>query len=163
MTGDDRPADERVERLPAVVEYAALSGAIIGPQLASGVGRPHARREIETIIEQQELGIVFQPSIGLARSQVVGFEALTRFQDGIPSDRRFRETDAVGLGAALELACLRQALGVAGDSGGGHGVLCRRNQCTLIAGESRPGASVARPPSWACRRAGIPSQPTEPD
>jgi EAL domain-containing protein (putative c-di-GMP-specific phosphodiesterase class I)/CheY-like chemotaxis protein len=113
MTGDERSAEELVEHLPAVVEYAAVAGAVIGPQLASGVDRAHARREIEAIIEQQALRIVFQPVVGLARSEVVGFEALTRFEDGMPSDRRFREADAVGLGAALELACLRQALGLA--------------------------------------------------
>lgn len=113
MTLDEQSADQLVERLPAVVEFAAVAGAVIGPQLASGLDRSDATREIEAIIEQEALRVVFQPIVGMAEGDVVGFEALTRFEDGTPPDRRFREADSVGLGAALELACLRQAVGSA--------------------------------------------------
>jgi EAL domain-containing protein (putative c-di-GMP-specific phosphodiesterase class I) len=99
-----------VERLPAVVEYAAMAGAVIGSQLAASVDRAQARHEIESILEQQAHWTVFEPIIDLGSDDVVGFEALTRFSDGTPPDRRFREAEAAGLGAALQLACLRLAL-----------------------------------------------------
>jgi EAL domain-containing protein (putative c-di-GMP-specific phosphodiesterase class I) len=44
---------------------------------------------------------------------VVGFEALTRFADGISPDRRFSEAAAVGLGGELEMATLNAVLAAA--------------------------------------------------
>ncbi len=110
MTSEGQSAERLVGRLPAVVEYAAVAGAVIGPQLASGSERSRARQAIEAIIEQQALRSVFQPIVGLGKGKVVGFEALTRFADGVPPDRRFSEAESLGLGLALELACLRKAV-----------------------------------------------------
>jgi EAL domain-containing protein (putative c-di-GMP-specific phosphodiesterase class I) len=41
---------------------------------------------------------------------VVGFEALTRFDDGTPPERRFSLAEAVGMGPELEAATARAAL-----------------------------------------------------
>ena len=41
---------------------------------------------------------------------MVGYEALTRFNDGTPPERRFADADQVGLGQDLELACLHAAM-----------------------------------------------------
>ena len=110
MTNEGRSADELVELLPAVVEYAAVAGAVIGPRLVSGRDHSRSRREIEAVIEHRRLRSVFQPVVSLVGGKNAGFEALTRFEDGTPPDRRFREAESVGLGAALELACLAEAL-----------------------------------------------------
>jgi EAL domain-containing protein (putative c-di-GMP-specific phosphodiesterase class I) len=53
---------------------------------------------------------VFQPIVDLVTREVVGFEALSRFDDGIPPDVRFAEAERVGLGYNLEMATLRAAI-----------------------------------------------------
>lgn len=40
---------------------------------------------------------------------IVGYEALTRFSDGVSADVRFAEASALGLGLELEMATLRSA------------------------------------------------------
>ena len=113
MTSQVRTADELVDRLPAVVEYAAVAAALIGPRLAAVNDASLSRREIEAVIEHRRLRSVFQPIVSLTGSANVGFEALTRFDDGTPPDRRFGEAERVGMGTALELACLSEALSAA--------------------------------------------------
>lgn len=110
MTNEARAADQLVERLPAVVEYAAVTAALIGPGLATVGDSLVLRREIRTVIEQRELRSVFQPVVSLTGDATVGFEALTRFADGTPPDRRFRDAELAGLGEALEMVCLEEAL-----------------------------------------------------
>lgn len=69
-----------------------------------------ARREIEAIIETQALRPVFQPICELTSREVIGYEALTRFDDGEPPNLRFSQAHEFGLGADLELEALRLAL-----------------------------------------------------
>jgi EAL domain-containing protein (putative c-di-GMP-specific phosphodiesterase class I) len=109
-TTTHRSADQLVGLLPAAVEYAIIASAVVGPKLASGVERSQARRDIEAIIEEGAFRAVYQPVCGLAAGNAVGFEALTRFGDGTPPDRRFAQAESVDLGPALELACLTEAL-----------------------------------------------------
>jgi EAL domain-containing protein (putative c-di-GMP-specific phosphodiesterase class I) len=53
---------------------------------------------------------VFQPIVELDGGAFVGYEALTRFEDGVAPDVRFDEAAAVGAGLDLELATLRAAV-----------------------------------------------------
>ncbi|HEX7600060.1 MAG TPA: EAL domain-containing protein [Polyangiaceae bacterium] len=53
---------------------------------------------------------VFQPFVDLSSGAVVGYEALTRFDDGRSPLERFNEAHAVGLGSELEAACVELAL-----------------------------------------------------
>jgi EAL domain-containing protein (putative c-di-GMP-specific phosphodiesterase class I) len=48
--------------------------------------------------------------VELESRSVVGYEALTRFNDGTSPDRRFADADRVGLGEELDLACLNAAV-----------------------------------------------------
>lgn len=52
----------------------------------------------------------FQPVVTLADGALVGYEALTRFSDGVRPDVRFAEATRLGLGHELERATLRAAL-----------------------------------------------------
>jgi EAL domain-containing protein (putative c-di-GMP-specific phosphodiesterase class I) len=56
---------------------------------------------------------VFQPMVALYKAEVVGYEALTRFDDGIPPDHRFATASALGIGAELELATIATAVAAA--------------------------------------------------
>ncbi|MGO9207365.1 MAG: EAL domain-containing protein [Candidatus Limnocylindrales bacterium] len=103
-------ADRLVERLPALVEFAAIAGAALGPSISSQAQLSHARERIRAIIEQAAFQPVFQPIVELADLEVVGYEALTRFADGTAPEELFREAAGLGLGTELELAALRAVL-----------------------------------------------------
>lgn len=64
-------------------------------------------------IEGEGRSMVYQPIVELDGHRVVGMEALARFAvagETWPVDRWFAEAADVGLGAELELACIRSAL-----------------------------------------------------
>lgn len=99
-----------VEELPALVEFADLAGALIGRAAAARTELGRAREAIATIIERRSFQPVFQPIIQLADDTAVGFEALSRFTDGVDPAVRFAEAATVGLGLGLEAATLDAAL-----------------------------------------------------
>ena len=53
---------------------------------------------------------VFQPVVDLKTRKVVGFEALTRFDDGTPPEMRFKEAAEMGIAVPLEHATVDAAL-----------------------------------------------------
>jgi EAL domain-containing protein (putative c-di-GMP-specific phosphodiesterase class I) len=97
--------------LPALAELADLTGVVLGSSLAERMssGRLHGR--IQAVIELGAFHPVFQPIVDLKGSGVVGFEALTRFDDGARPNVAFADAWSVGLGPALELATLAAAVG----------------------------------------------------
>jgi PAS domain S-box-containing protein len=100
-------------QLGALVDFADLAGALLGRQLADrGVAR-RMRAEIDGVIRERAFAPVFQPIVDLRNGRTVGYEALTRFADRTPPDRRFGDAAAVGLEAELELATLEAAIGAA--------------------------------------------------
>jgi EAL domain-containing protein (putative c-di-GMP-specific phosphodiesterase class I)/CheY-like chemotaxis protein len=69
------------------------------------------RARIRRVLERRDLEIVFQPIVALDSREVVGYEALSRFQaepDRGP-DEWFAEAHEVGLGPELELEAIRLA------------------------------------------------------
>ncbi len=110
----DPAAIERLaERLPALVEFAGIAGAVLGPALVLRAQAADARARIRGILDRRAFWPVFQPVVDLERGRPVGFEALTRFADGTPPDEQFRAAAVQGLGAELEAATLLAALGAA--------------------------------------------------
>ncbi len=61
------------------------------------------RREVQELIENEELRIVFQPIADLNTGAFVGAEALSRFPDGRTPPEWFAEAEEVGLREELEL------------------------------------------------------------
>ncbi len=101
------------EQLGALVDFADLAGALLGPQLTDrGVAR-RIHAEIEGIIEERAFTPVFQPIVDMRTGLTIGYEALTRFADGGAPDRRFGDAAAIGLGGELELATLEAAIDAA--------------------------------------------------
>jgi PAS domain S-box-containing protein len=101
------------EALPALVEFADLAGALIGPALAERADVGRGRAHISGIIDRGAFQPVFQPIVDLALDAIVGYEALTRFTDGSDPEKVFAEAAAVDLGAQLEAATLKAALAAA--------------------------------------------------
>jgi EAL domain-containing protein (putative c-di-GMP-specific phosphodiesterase class I)/DNA-binding NarL/FixJ family response regulator len=73
--------------------------------------RTMKRARIRSVMERDELDVVFQPIVALDSRVIVGYEALARFS--APPQRGpdvwFREAHEVGLGADLELYAVRRA------------------------------------------------------
>lgn len=94
------------ESLAGLVEFADLAGALVGRDVAERTKAHRARLQIQQIIETGAFAAVFQQIVDLETGAVVGYEALTRFADGVGPEVRFREAAAVGLGSELETATL---------------------------------------------------------
>ena len=96
--------------LPSLTEFGTIAAALLGPELSARREQDGTRAELQRIVADDELAPVFQPVVRLGDGSVVGYEALTRFSDGTPPDRRFALAEAVGAGAELERAAIQVAL-----------------------------------------------------
>jgi len=105
---------ELAERLPALVEFAAITAALLATPIADRVAAAQLTATLEQIIAAGTHSTSFQPIVDLASGRVLGYEALTRFDDGVAPDVRFNDAHSVGLGIALETACLRRAFEASG-------------------------------------------------
>jgi EAL domain-containing protein (putative c-di-GMP-specific phosphodiesterase class I) len=93
--------------LTAMSHFGALASGLLGPGLAAQQRDADLRAEIERLMARRAFAPVFQPIVRLASGEPIAYEALTRFEDGSPPERRFADADAIGLGIELELATLR--------------------------------------------------------
>lgn len=75
-----------------------------------------ARRE--QLLAGEHMAVRFQPIVELATEEVVGYEALTRFElePARPPDEWFAAASQLGFGTELELAAVRNVVIAAGDS-----------------------------------------------
>jgi EAL domain-containing protein (putative c-di-GMP-specific phosphodiesterase class I) len=101
--------------LPSVTEIGAVASALLVPELGSRRALDTTRAQLGRIIMNGEFHPVFQPVVRLGDGTTVGFEALTRFADGVPPERRFAMAEAVDMGADLEIATVRASLVAAAD------------------------------------------------
>jgi EAL domain-containing protein (putative c-di-GMP-specific phosphodiesterase class I) len=83
-----------------------MSAAVLGPMLHELWQRQIVRAEVQSVIDARAFTPVFQPIVDLKTGKFVGFEALTRFDDGTRPDLRFLAADKVGMMVQLEKACL---------------------------------------------------------
>jgi PAS domain S-box-containing protein len=80
------------------------------PEMALARRRAEALDRIQSTIETQAFGPVYQPIVDLSTGAAVGYEALTRFSDGCRPDLMFATALECGLGIKLETATLAAAL-----------------------------------------------------
>ena len=115
IAGTDDPTgpDALTEQLPALAEFAAITGTLLAGQVADRVAADTARASIRRIIERGGFDMRFQPIVELATGKIRGYEALTRFADGTPPDVRFELAHQLGVALELEAACLRAAFDAA--------------------------------------------------
>lgn len=102
-------SDRDVEMMRA---FAELAAAQIEAELNLSSRQTLVIEQISSVIERDNLTIVYQPIYRLEDNKVIGVEALSRFPD---HERRgpaewFAEAADFGLGPALELAAVRAAL-----------------------------------------------------
>lgn len=107
--------DARTELEPRDLAFVRLLAEVLSDQVQRRLPSEEVRRRtvarIEAAISGRGLRVVFQPIVRLDSLDVVGVEALSRFDGDPPTpDLWFRDATRVGLGAALELASLRLAL-----------------------------------------------------
>jgi PAS domain S-box-containing protein len=109
-TCDETYARHLVEHLPAVGEFAATASALLARDLEGDHARSRLHTLIQGIIAERRFQPVYQPIVDLIDDAVVGYEALTRFDDGTRPDHRLADAWATDLGAELELATLDMAI-----------------------------------------------------
>ena len=106
----DRPA----KLMAAAIDYASILTAVAGGALADRQEAGAERARLMQGLKARAFHPVFQPIIDLEDRHVVGYEALTRFDDGTPPDVRFADATRLGLGEDFELAAVEVALAEAG-------------------------------------------------
>jgi PAS domain S-box-containing protein len=107
----DRARAKRLgEQLPALGEFAPTARLLLEKPLRERFDLARSRTWIASIVERMAFHPVFQPLVDLATGRPIGFEALTRFDDGTPPDRVFAEARRCSLEPELESATLRAAL-----------------------------------------------------
>lgn len=109
-TKDAKVADEIPSRFAYFEELATYAASLVGNQALINRRRSTMRGEIRDVIDNRRFQSVFQPFVDLVTGQTVGYEALTRFDDGLRPDLRFLDAHEVGLGTELEAVCVVSAL-----------------------------------------------------
>ncbi|MDD2859242.1 MAG: EAL domain-containing protein [Candidatus Nanopelagicales bacterium] len=96
--------------LGVLADVGSFATTIIGAQAEEYTQRDSVRSAVVAVIEERRFHPVYQPVFNLRTGEVIGYEALTRFDDGVAPDVRIAIADSIGLGMELELACAREAL-----------------------------------------------------
>jgi PAS domain S-box-containing protein len=109
-TDDPRGVVALERHLGALSQVGVLASGLLGAELAAREHEADLRAEIERVIDERAFVTVFQPMVRLMDREAFGYEALTRFSDGVPPERRFDEAQTIGLGVELEIATLSTAL-----------------------------------------------------
>jgi PAS domain S-box-containing protein len=99
-----------IEQLPVLTTLASILGPLLSPGLEARNTENSARARTQGILDASAFSPFFQPIIELHTGRVTGYEALSRFDDGVPPDITFALAVRCGLGLELEAATIRAAL-----------------------------------------------------
>jgi PAS domain S-box-containing protein len=109
-TFDERFARTVVEQMPGIVSFGVTSSALLAERMYRRRQTAEKQAGITGVLATCAFHPVFQPIVDLETRDVVGYEALTRFDSGQRPDRCFADAWSVGLGAEMELATLAAAV-----------------------------------------------------
>jgi len=112
-TFDEGFARTLVEKMPAIVSFSTASSTLLAERMHHMRGRAELCAAIDATLAGAAFHPVFQPIVDLESGEVVGYEALTRFDSGQRPDLCFADAWSVGLGPELELATLAAAVDAA--------------------------------------------------
>jgi EAL domain-containing protein (putative c-di-GMP-specific phosphodiesterase class I)/DNA-binding response OmpR family regulator len=110
----DAPVSARArlidELLAEAIDFAGVATGLLGLSLHARAERDRLRYDMAQLVRDGQFDAAFQPMVDLLGGDIIGYEALTRFRDGVGPEARFAEAAGLGLGADLELATLRHAI-----------------------------------------------------
>jgi EAL domain-containing protein (putative c-di-GMP-specific phosphodiesterase class I) len=98
------------ELLAEAIDFAGVATGLLGLSLHARAERDRRRLDMAALVRNGEFDPAFQPMVELDGGLVIGYEALTRFRDGVGPEARFAEAAGLGLGTELELATLGTAI-----------------------------------------------------
>jgi EAL domain-containing protein (putative c-di-GMP-specific phosphodiesterase class I) len=134
------------EFVAAVLDAAGVDAIVVESdvpvQKSPWPGAHDRREEIVRAIKTGAFRTVFQPMVALYKSEIVGYEALTRFDEGGRPDQWFADANALGLGADLELATLASAVAAARALPAGMFVTLNLSPELLLSRHEDLGASI---------------------
>lgn len=109
-TAPDGSLDER--DLTTMRLFANFAGQLLERHAQSELLHTEQSRRIQTVLRERAFSVVYQPIVYLLENRIVGYEALARFsaQPLRGPDLWFAEASSVGLGLALEVALIEEAL-----------------------------------------------------
>ncbi|MDP9386623.1 MAG: EAL domain-containing protein [Actinomycetota bacterium] len=99
--------------LAAAIDFASVAAGLVTPALLERGDQDSRREQLSELLRRKAFVPVFQPIVDLTDNEVIGFEALTRFEDGSRPEMRFAEANALDRGIELETATLHAALSAA--------------------------------------------------
>jgi EAL domain-containing protein (putative c-di-GMP-specific phosphodiesterase class I) len=102
--------DRRDKLVTEALDYAAIAGGLLAKHLSGRADRLRRLAQHRELVGTKAFTPVFQPIIDLADGHVVGYEALTRFNDGTSPEVRFQDAVDLGRGTELEVATLGAAV-----------------------------------------------------
>lgn len=128
-----------LERLPdhlaALADFAPSARMLLERALEIRYALARSRARIEATIDSGAFHPVFQPVVDLVTRRPIGYEALTRFDDGSRPDLFFAEARRCGLEERLEVATLGAALAASSVLPAGLFVSLNVSPGLIIAGE----------------------------
>ncbi|MEX2621943.1 MAG: EAL domain-containing protein [Egibacteraceae bacterium] len=107
------PRGEPEPVLAALVDLAAQLSVTLRPVVDAAVMTASDRQWADRLLEPGGMWPVFQPIVSLTDGEVVGFEGLTRFVDGMRPDLGFALAARLGLGATFEIEAAKRILAAA--------------------------------------------------
>ncbi len=112
-TQDQRSARELVQEMPGLVTFGSTASAMLADRMLVLRREVELHESLKSVLASASFHPVFQPVVDLESREIVGFEALTRFDSGELPDRCFAGAWSAGLGPDLEIATLKASIAAA--------------------------------------------------
>jgi EAL domain-containing protein (putative c-di-GMP-specific phosphodiesterase class I) len=112
IIGTRNPALARrlVENIATVFDFSTTPSALLGERLHAYLRTVELWNSVTDVLASSAFHPVYQPIVELATGDVVGYEALTRFDSEQAPNQVFANAHRVGFGTELELATMRAAI-----------------------------------------------------
>ena len=110
LDGPDSGRFDGRQLLADAIDVAGVATGLLGLSLHARTEDDRHRHDLVDIVRGRQFQSAFQPMVDLTDGTVIGYEALTLFDDGISPDRRFAEATRLGIDLDLELATIETAI-----------------------------------------------------
>jgi EAL domain-containing protein (putative c-di-GMP-specific phosphodiesterase class I)/DNA-binding response OmpR family regulator len=121
--------------LSSAIDFSVAVGSLIIPELERAHALNESRARLLGIVDRHEFSVAYQPVVELRTGDVVGYEGLTRWADGVRPDLRFSEAIHIGIGAAIERATAEAVIASAGHLGADMWLSVNASASVLLGGE----------------------------